>query len=65
MASCLRQFALIFFDDILVYISSFEDHLLHLHAVLQLLERDQWQIKMSKCSFAQQEINYLDHVISS
>jgi hypothetical protein len=40
MASCLRQFALIFFDDILVYNSSFEDHLLHLHAVLQLLERD-------------------------
>jgi hypothetical protein len=65
MASCLRQFALIFFDDILVYSSSFEDHLLHLLAVLQLLERDQWQIKMSKCSFAQQEINYLDHVISS
>jgi hypothetical protein len=65
MASCLRQFALIFFDDILVYSSSFEDLLLHLHAVLQLLERDQWRIKMSKCSFAQQEINYLGHVINS
>jgi hypothetical protein len=38
--------------------------MLHLCAVPQLLELDQWQIKMFKYSFAQQEISYLGHVIS-
>lgn len=65
LAPCLRQFTLVFFDDILVYNSSFSDHIQHLWTVLQLLATDQWRVKLSKCSFAQQEISYLGHVISS
>jgi len=33
--------------------------------VLDLLSRDQWQVKLSKCRFAQQSIAYLGHVISA
>jgi hypothetical protein len=33
--------------------------------VFELLAKDQWKIKMSKCTFAQQEIRYLGHVISA
>jgi hypothetical protein len=36
-----------------------------LELVLQLLSRDSWQVKLSKCKFGQQEIAYLGHVISS
>jgi hypothetical protein len=32
--------------------------------VLQLLQQDKWQVKFSKCSFAQRKIDYLGHVIS-
>jgi hypothetical protein len=32
---------------------------------LQLLADNQWQVKLSKCDFAQQSINYLGHVISA
>jgi hypothetical protein len=32
--------------------------------VFELLAKDQWKIKLSKCTFAQREIHYLDHIIS-
>jgi hypothetical protein len=59
----LRKCALVFFDDILIYSKSFEDHMIHLDRVLQLLLADKWKVKLSKCEFAQQQIAYLDHVI--
>jgi hypothetical protein len=55
---------LVFFDDILVYNSSYEDHLIYLEQVFQLLQQEQWKAKFSKCSFAQREISYLGYVIS-
>jgi len=61
----LRKCVIVFFDDILVFSSSFEDHLVHLRQVLELLARDKWQVKLSKCKFAQQSIAYLGHVISA
>ena len=35
---CLRNFVLVFFDDILVYRRTLQEHQLHLNHVLQLLE---------------------------
>lgn len=64
LAPYLRKFVLVFFDDILIYSSSFEQHPQHLRLVFELLARDQWRIKLSNCSFAQREIKYLGHVIS-
>jgi hypothetical protein len=65
LAPVLRKFALVFFDDILVYSKSYEEHLQHLRAVLEILRRDQWQAKMSKCDFVQPKVAYLGHVISA
>jgi hypothetical protein len=64
LAPFLRKFVLVFFDDILIYSSSFVEHVSHIRLVLELLQRDQWKIKLSKCSFAQRQINYLGHTIS-
>jgi hypothetical protein len=52
LALLLRKCVLVFFDNILVYSQTFEDHLHHLHSVLKLLQADYWKIKLSKCSFA-------------
>jgi hypothetical protein len=60
----LRKCVLAFFDDILVYSQNLEEHLVHLKQVLQLLAKDKWHVKLSKCSFAQRKISYLGHVIS-
>jgi hypothetical protein len=56
---------LVFFDDILVYSDSLEAHVNHLQQVLDLLARDQWKIKLSKCSFATNQVTYLGHVVSA
>jgi hypothetical protein len=32
--------------------------------VFQLLKRDQWQVKLSKCPFSKNNISYLGHAIS-
>jgi hypothetical protein len=53
------------FYDILVYSKSLEEHLHHPQLVLQLLAQDKWQVKRSKCSFAQGKIVCLGHVIST
>lgn len=60
----LRKYVLVFFDDILIYSSSFEEHLGHLQAVLQQMRANQLYIKFSKCSFGQPQLEYLGHIIS-
>ena len=60
----LRRCALVFFDDILIYSHTLEDHVKHLKEVFQLLKNDSWNIKKSKCSFAQRQLSYLGYIIS-
>lgn len=61
--SYLRKFMLVFFDDILVYSKSEEDHLKHLKLTMDILRRNKLFVKQSKCQFGCQEIGYLDHII--
>jgi hypothetical protein len=44
----LRKFVLVFFDDILIYNKSWEDHVGHAEKVLQLLKDKQLYVKPSK-----------------
>jgi len=61
----LRVCVIVFFDDILVYSPTLEQHLLDLRRVFELLVKDHWLVKLSKCRFAQDSIAYLGHVVSS
>lgn len=60
----LRKFVLVFFDDILIYIPSWESHLQHLDIVLSILCQQQLYAKQSKCDFGKQSIEYLGHISS-
>jgi len=60
----LRKFVLVFFDDILIYSSSWSLHLQHLEKVLQVLHTKSLYAKISKCLFGVNEIDYLGHTIS-
>jgi hypothetical protein len=64
MRAYLRQFVLVFFDDILIYSASWADHLRHLRVVLMVLRQHRLFIKSSKCSFGVDAVAYLGHTIS-
>ena len=59
----LRKFLLVFFDDILIYNRSWEEHLQQLDEVLSILGDQQLYAKMSKCELEMTEMLYLGHVI--
>jgi hypothetical protein len=61
LAPVLRKFVLVFFDDILIYSKSLIEHISHLKQVFQLLKSN----KVSKCTFATEQVDYLGHLISS
>lgn len=60
----LRLFVLVFFDDILIYSSSWSDHLRHVKTILEALRTHQLFLKRSKCSFGEELVAYLGHVIT-
>lgn len=60
-----RQFVLVFLDDILIYSKNWADHVHHLSQVLEVLRTHKLYLKPSKCSFAQDSLEYLGHIISS
>lgn len=55
---------LIFFDDILIFSKTWEEHLRHLEEVLSILESESLFAKESKCEFGMKELLYLGHIIS-
>lgn len=60
----LRKGVLVFMDDILVHTQDMDTHKQLVTQVLQLLHQHGLKAKMSKCTFGQQRIGYLGHIIS-
>ena len=61
----LRRFVLVFFDDILIYSATWTEHLQHVRAVFNVLRVNHLAIKQSKCTFGEQAVHYLGHIITS
>ena len=55
---------LVYLDDINVFSSSFEKHLLDLEQVFERLRQANIKLKSSKCHFFERKILYLGHIVS-
>lgn len=68
MAGLLREmeaFAVPYLDDVAVFSDTWEDHLKHLTVVLDKINKANLKIKPSKCKFAQNNVQYLGHVVGN
>ena len=60
----LRKCILVFFDDILIYNPTYDQHLTHLKTAFEVLKQHALFARMSKCSFGKTQIEYLGHIIT-
>src|SRR6266511_5232245 len=61
----LRKFVLEYLDDIIIYSKTFEEHKEHVKLVFEVLRAASLIMKPKKCKFAQKELRFLGHIISS
>ena len=63
--SWLDVFVIVYLDDILIYSATQEEHLKHVHQVMERLTTYKWYCKMKKCEFATTSVEYLGHIVSN
>jgi hypothetical protein len=63
LSSVRFQCAITYLDDIIIYSSSFEQHLIDLRKVLKPLRDSGITLKLAKCSFCAMEVQYLGFIV--
>src|SRR3569832_1343824 len=56
---------IVYIDDIILFSTTFEDHLTTIREVFDALTQANLKIKPSKCTFVRPELHFLGHVISA
>jgi hypothetical protein len=63
MRAFIGKFVVVYFDDILIYSKSLEDHLDHLHVVLDALCSAHLFGNLDKCNFCTNHVSFLVYVV--
>ncbi|XP_071688790.1 uncharacterized protein [Rutidosis leptorrhynchoides] len=61
----IDKFVVVYFDDILIYSTSEDDHLEQLRQVLEALKNNQLYVNLKKCSFLTDKLLFLGFVVSA
>ncbi|WJZ85709.1 hypothetical protein VitviT2T_005229 [Vitis vinifera] len=61
----IGRFVVVYFDDILIYSRSYEDHEEHLKQVMRTLRAEKFYINLKKCTFMSPSVVFLGFVVSS
>ncbi|GJT10954.1 putative reverse transcriptase domain-containing protein [Tanacetum coccineum] len=60
----LDKFVIVFIDDIIIYSKTKGEHSEHLKIILDLLKKEKFYAKFSKCDFWLESVQFLGHVIN-
>ena len=60
----IGKYTLIYLNDIIIYSATRSQHLKDVRSVLQTLKEAKLYAKPTKCSFFQEEINFLGHIVT-
>ena len=59
------KYALAYIDDVIIYSKTFNEHLLHLKEICQILKNARFRLNPEKCEIARTQTNYLGHQIKN
>jgi hypothetical protein len=65
LCAFLGRFVVVYFDDILVYSKSLDEHIDHLHCVLTVLRKEKLYANLKKCSFCLDKVVFLGFVVGA
>ena len=59
-----EEFAMAYFDDVLIFSKDPEEHLRHIETIFKRIRQHGLKLKLKKCTFFKEETDYLGFVIS-
>ena len=64
LRSFISKFVVVYFDDILIYSKTLEDHVGHIKCVLAVLREEKLYANVEKCTFCTSKVVFLGFVVS-
>ena len=61
----IRKFVVVYFDDILIYSKTLNDHIEYIKNVLKVLRLEKLYTNLKKCSFCMDKVIFLGFVVSA
>ena len=61
----LEKFVVVYFDDILIYSRTRDEHLTHLRSVCSTLQKEKFYANPKKCAFFTDSVTFLGFILSS
>jgi hypothetical protein len=65
LGAFIGKFVVEYFNDILIYNKNLNEHLDHLHDVLNILCSDKFYTNLKKCTFCMEKIVFLGYIVTT